>query len=272
MDDVLTVVISVVGSAVTSFLVAKYYGERWVEKRRNRMEHSVRLKDDFFRPWLSKIDEYCKIDALYSKKIGGMFASQPKEPDDLQFYNEARSHLDNYKHLINDWKNLKQTTLELNKELAVLFEEIRVLIKRTMDIPYYCWGYPGDEPDEYLCPNTFIRAVYEEVENRLKRGKKQFIGIGNVQPTIYGEKRIYHFKWWDRTLARSPDEELMKKAQYLLSQLFENEKYRERIKTFIAKQEETYDKELEKVKQGIREIIKSVELSNIIKGICRYCP
>ena len=45
MDDLLTVVISVAGSAVTSFLVAKYYGERWVEKRRSRMEHSIRLKD-----------------------------------------------------------------------------------------------------------------------------------------------------------------------------------------------------------------------------------
>jgi len=272
MDDLLTVVISVIGSAVTSFLVAKYYGERWVEKRRNRMEHSVRLKDDFFKSWLSQIDEYCKIDALYSNKIGGMVASQPKEPNDLQFYNEARSHLDNYEHLINDWKNLKQTTLELSKELAVLFEEIRVLIKRTMDIPYYCWGYSGDEPDEYLCPNTFIRAVYEEVENRLKTGKKQFIGIGNVQPTICGEKKIYYFKWWDSNLARSPDEELMKRAQHLLSQLFENERYKERIKTFIAKQKETYDKELEKVKQDLREIIKSVELGNIIKGNCRYCP
>ena len=45
MDNLITVVISVASSAVTSFLVAKYYGERWVEKRRRRMEHSIRLKD-----------------------------------------------------------------------------------------------------------------------------------------------------------------------------------------------------------------------------------
>ena len=66
MDDITTVIISLIGSAITSFLVAKYYGERWVEARRSRMEHSTRLKDGFFKPWLDKIGEhnteYCKID------------------------------------------------------------------------------------------------------------------------------------------------------------------------------------------------------------------
>jgi len=272
MDSLLTVVISLVGSAITSFLVAKYYGERWVEKRRSCREHSVRLKDDFLQKWLTAIHEYCRIDATYSKKTSQMVALEPREPSDLRFYDEAWSHLSNYGHLVNDWKNLKQITLELNRELAVLFEEIRILTKSTIDLPYYCqWDF-GDEPDEYLCPNTFVRAVYEEMENRLNKGKKQFIGIGNVSPTNYGEKRIYHFKWWDRTLARSPNEELMKRAQDLLSQLFENEKYKQEIRTFVAKQRETYDEQLEKVQQDIREIIKSVELGNIIKGNCRYCP
>lgn len=57
MNDILTVIISVIGSALTSFLVAKYYGERWVETRRSRIEHSTKLKDDFFKPWLERIGE-----------------------------------------------------------------------------------------------------------------------------------------------------------------------------------------------------------------------
>ena len=64
----------------------------------------------------------------------------------------------------------------------------------------------------------------------------------------------------------------MKKTQRLFSQLIEDEGYREKIKDFMTKQEETYDKELEKVKQDIRDIIKSIELGNIIKGKCKYCP
>jgi len=63
----------------------------------------------------------------------------------------------------------------------------------------------------------------------------------------------------------------MKKSQHLLSQLIEDEKYIERIKTFTLKREQTYDKEIEKVKQDIGEIITSVELGNILKGKCKYC-
>lgn len=276
MDNITTVIISVIGSAITSFLVAKYYGERWVETRRIRMEHSVRLKDDFFKPWLSKIgeynDEYCKIDALYSREIGKMVSLKPRDPDNLQFYEEARSHLKNYGQLLKDWEKLKQITLGLNEKLATLFEELRVLIKKDIDVPYWCPHYSGDEPDEYLCPNTFVRAVFEEVYWRLEKDKKQFIGSGNIQPTIYGDKKIYRYEWWDRCLARSPEEELMKKAQQLFIQLVENEKYTERIGAFVIKQKETYDIALEKVKQDMKDIIKSIEMGNIIKGKCQYCP
>lgn len=169
MDELSTVIISLIGSAVISVLVAKYYGERWVETRRSRMEHSVKLKDDFFKSWLSKIggysDEYhkiyCKIGTQYSKEIGKMVPLEPEEPDNLQFYDEAVSHMKNYEQLIKDWKNLKQITLKLNEELAILFEEIRILVKKEIDFPYWCPGYSGDEPDKYLCPNTFIGSIYE---------------------------------------------------------------------------------------------------------------
>lgn len=271
MDDLLTVIISLIGSAVTSFLVAKYYGERWVEVRRNRNDHSIRLKDDFLKPWLDKIEEFCKVDARYSTEIGEMVPLEPQEANDLKFYDEARSHLETYKHLIKDWNSLKQNTLELNKELAIFFEETRVLIKKKIDLPYYCRGYYGDEPDEYICPDTFIRAIFDEILYRIETGRKQFVGNGTIVPTIYGEKKIYHLRWSYIDLARSPDEELMKKTQQFLSKSIEDEGYRKRIKTFMAKKE-TYDKELEKVKQDISDIIKSIELGNIIKGKCRYCP
>jgi len=272
MNDLLTVIISLIGSGITSFLVAKYYGERWVEKRRNRMEHSVRLKDDFFKPWADKLEKCCKVDAQYSKEVDKMVPLTPEDPEDLQFYDEAINHLRDYEQVLRDWENLKQTSLKLSEELATFFEEIRVLIQRELNVQYYCAGYSGDEPNEYMCPNAFIRAVYEEVEYRLKTGRTQLIGNGTIQPAIYGEKKIYYLKWWDRYLARSADEKLMEKAQQLFSQFIEDERYRVKIKALMDKQKESYEKELEKVKLAIRDIIKSVELGNVIKGKCRYCP
>lgn len=83
---------------------------------------------------------------------------------------------------------------------------------------------------------------------------------------------MYHFKWWNKPdLARSHEQEHIEKAQQLFSQFIEDEIYKERIMAFLA-QKETYDKALEKVKQDIRDIIKSIELGNIIKGKCHYCP
>lgn len=60
MNDLTTVIISLIGSFVTSFLVARYYGERWVETRRSRKEHSEKLIEEFFKPWLEKVKDYCK--------------------------------------------------------------------------------------------------------------------------------------------------------------------------------------------------------------------
>jgi len=281
MDDMLTLIISVIGSALISFLVAKFYGERWVEIRRSRMEHSLKLKDGFFKPWLEKIgeynDEYCKIDARYSKEMGKMVSLKPREPDNLGFYSEAMNHSKNYEELLKDWENLKQTTLKLNEELAILFEEIRVLVMKEIDVPYWCplyvGDYSGDKPDEYLCPDSFIRSIYDEVYWRIKTGRKQYLGNGKITPTIMSEgKKIYFLGHGSGDFASSPNEELMKKAQQLFSRFIEDEKYRVRIKTFMDKQKDTYDKELEQVKQDIRDIIKSIELGNIIKGKCRYCP
>jgi hypothetical protein len=137
MDNLLTVIISLVGSVITSFVVAKYYGARWVETRRSKMEHSVKLNDSFFKPWLGKIgehnDEYCKIDAFYSREIGKVVPSKPR---DLQFHEEAMSHLKSYDQLFSDWDKLKKITLESNEELASLFEKIRILVKKEIDLPY----------------------------------------------------------------------------------------------------------------------------------------
>lgn len=186
MDNLLTTIISLAGSAAISFLVAKYFGERWVETRRIKREHSVKLVDSFFKPFLNKIgynDEYCKIDAFYSREMDKFVSSKPRDPKDLQFYVEAMSHLENYGNFLSDWNELKQVTLELNEELASIFEKNWLLAKKEIDLPYWCPGYSGDEPFDYLCPTAFIRSAFEEICYRFERNSKQFIGSGKIQPT-----------------------------------------------------------------------------------------
>jgi len=282
-ETIWTLLISLAGSFAISFFVAKYYGERWVETRRSRIEHSNVLKDHFFIPWLKKISdfekEYIKIDAKYSVEKGKMVPLKPKDPEDLEFFAEAMNHLKNYENLHRNWDYLKQETLKLNEELTILFEDIRVLASKEISIPYWCSSisrykldeYSGDKPDEYLCPNYFIRSIYDEIVTRIERDTKRFHGNGTVGSTTSGKKKLYYLNYSYYELAGSLNEELMQKAQRVLSRFIEDKNYQRRLRAFMNKKEETFDKKLEKVKEDIREIIKSIELGNIIKGKCSYC-
>lgn len=240
------------------------------------MIHSKKLKDNFFKTWLSAIgeydDKYCKIDAYYSKEFDKMVPFKPTEPNNLKLYDDAVSHLKNYKQLLEDWENLKRKTLKLNEKLAILFEEIRIIVKKEIYLPYWCQHPRSDEPDEYLCHDMFIRSIYEEVKNRLFGDREQFIGSGKIEPTISGDKKIYYFIWWNNRLAKSPNQEQMEKAQKLFSQFIEDERYEEKIKVLLAQKKEIYDESLKNVKKGIGKIIDSIESENIIKGKCPNCP
>lgn len=87
-------VLSVAVSAIVSFLAARFYSGRWVEMSRRLREHSVKLTDGVLKPWRSKADEYCKIDATYSSDAGKIVGIEPQDPNNLEFYDAARSHLE----------------------------------------------------------------------------------------------------------------------------------------------------------------------------------
>jgi hypothetical protein len=261
-------------------IIKKNDVESLIETRKIRMEHSTKLKDGFFKPWLETMEEYkdkcCEIGAKYSKVQGRMVSLKPKEPGNFEFYEQAMNHMKRSK-LAKDWNNLKHTTLDLNEELAIIFEEIRVLILKEIDLPYWCpryiGDYFGDKPDEYLCPDLFISSIYLEVRYRIAEGRKRIWGPGKMSPKNVGNgKMVYFLSYWDFEIASSPDEELMRKTQQLLSRLVEDKELTERIKSFVDKQKATYDKELEKVKLDTRDLINSIELGNVIKGKCRHCP
>lgn len=220
----------------------------------------------FFNLWLRGIgennNEYCKIGAKYSEELKKMVPLESKKLAALELYNKVMKRPKKYKQLCNDWKNLKDITLDLNKELADLFEEIRLIVKTNIDLHYWCPEPQSDEPlDGYLCPNTFIRAIYDEVEyKQLNPKRRQFYGNGEVKSMIrFNNKIEWFFKWGnDYPLAVSSDKELMDNAQSLFSQFIEDEKYKEIIKTLSDKQKKIYDPALEKVKADIKSIIESM--------------
>ena len=80
------------------------------------------------KPWLNKVEEYCKIEAMYSHNADKMMGVEPKNPTDLKFFEEVKSHLKSkYPNVLQAWDELKIVSSEYNKELATLLEEIRNL-------------------------------------------------------------------------------------------------------------------------------------------------
>ena len=129
------------------------------------MEHSNKLNDTFFKQWLSKIrkhDAECvPIDAVYSLETDKIVPIQPRDPDTTPFYAEAMSHLQQYPTLLKDWRALKDVTFELNTELAEFFNQLWDDIKTQIDLPYWCSGYFGEQPDEYFC-QVFTLDLYHD--------------------------------------------------------------------------------------------------------------
>ena len=131
---------------------------------RRRREHSIKLKNEVLRPWLSKVEEYCKIDAAYSYVAHKMVGVEPKDPTQLEFFDIAKSHFESkYPDVLKAWEELKRVTSEHNKELALLLEEIRALIIKEFKMPRHYWGVSrGEIPEERITPDRLAKISMEK--------------------------------------------------------------------------------------------------------------
>ena len=135
--------------AIISSLVTIFFGERRVETLRRRREHSIRLNDDVLKPWLSKLQDYCKVGATYDHKATRMVKIEPKDPTDLEFFNEVKNHLEsNYPTILKSWEELKDITLSHNGKIAIVLEEVRKSIVDNLGMPCYYWRQYGEGPPE----------------------------------------------------------------------------------------------------------------------------
>lgn len=175
---------AIIGAIISAFAVM-FYGERWVETSRRRREHSIKLKDEVLKPWLSKVGEYCKIDAAYSHDVHKMVDVEPKDPTDLEFFDVAKNHLDSkYPNILEAWEELKRVTSELNKELATILEEIRTLTIKEFELPCYYW-FPGAEMlEEHIKPDKIAQSIYKEIEWRAPRKRKWVGRAPRSEPVI----------------------------------------------------------------------------------------
>lgn len=264
-------ILGIVGGAMILYSISK--------RNYKKAKHSARLVDKFLNPWLNGItkdtNNYCKIGAYYSeefKKMIPLKSIEPKEQSNQRFYYEVMNNPKKYKSLIKDWKNLTKITLELNTELADLFEEIRISIEKEMilkeiSLPYWCSHPKSPEPHKYICINNFTRAIYEEIKYPFETEYLQNHGSGKITDRIFPSIQInvWDYKWDELYLAVSLEKKDVEEIQILFKRFIEHQKYKEIIKALLDKQKDTYDIALEKVEADIENIIESIQLDNTVE-------
>ena len=262
----------IIGSIISA-LATKYYGERWVERFRIRRVHSVKINDEVFKIWLDKVKDYINIGSTYSKKTGRMIANEPKDPTDLRFFDEAKSHIEaKYPNILKVWEELKLVTFKHNEKLALVLEELRTAIIREFKMHHYYWSIGAEEPEERIMPDKFAQQIYREIESRAQYNRKWFRGKPRVSPYIAHDEKFFQLEWGNQRVIRSQNEKKVKDAIPFINQLIDTSRFIEKQKNLAMEEKEIYTIRLEDFKTKVKEVIKSIELGNLLKGKCRFCP
>ena len=250
-----------------------------------RREHSIKIKDEALKPWLSKVGEYCKIGVVYSYDVHNIVGLEPKDPTDLEFFDVAKSHLETeYLDIMKAWEELKHVTSKHNNGLATFLEEIRTLTIKELKMPAYYSNMRGRSPEEYITLDRFVETIYAEmayrmrvhaqarVEHRVHRERKWMIGKPKIEPVIYGEEKFHELAWGSYRLVKNRDEKKVKKAKSLIDKILDTSRFRDEMKDLIEREDQIYKTKRKNFETKIKDVIKSIELGKILEGKCRFCP
>ena len=260
-------------ASIISVLATKYYGERWVERFRVRRDHSVKINDEVFTIWLDKAKDYANMGSSYSNKTDKMIENKPKDPIDLRFFDEAKSHLEaKYPNILKVWEELKLVTSRHNEKLAFVLEEIRIAIIGEFKMHCYYWSLGTEEPEERILPDKITQQIYREIESRAQNNRKWFRGKPLVTPYTSRDEKFFQLEWENSRVIRSRNEQKVIDSIPFINQIIETPKFIEKEKNLTKEKNEIYKIKLEDFETEIKDVIKSIELGNILQGKCRFCP
>jgi hypothetical protein len=245
------------------------------ELARRRQDHSIKIKDEALKPWLAKVEECCRLDAVYySEDMNKMIGAVPSDPIDLDFFDVAESHLETkYPGILEAWNELKLATLVHNQKLAALFEEIRNMTIEALKIPcFYSNLSRRKVPQEYITIDRFLEILFEEM--KLKTRSKGESGLGNpsTNPVSIGSEMFYELEWSGNRIIRAREKEKTERAILLIDQLLMTPRFKEEAENLIKSLDEIQKVKRTNFEKKVKEVIKSIELGKILEGNCQYCP
>jgi len=273
-DQIILSIITVIISMVASILTARLYGPRWAELAKARREHSKKLNDEVFKPWKEHWEKYCKVDITYSKSEGRLVGKEPTDPRDLQFFEEAASHLQSkYQYVLDSWEELKRATLGHNKELATFSEILQQFFADEMKMPL-CYSNDTDQPERYICPESIVRALYQEFSWAVTFSRKINLASIKIISCSRNGVNFYELKWDPhyQIFLSSKEKRDAEKCLSMIKSFMETPDLKGKMQTLIEKEKTVLSPKRTDFEEKIGGLIKSVELGNTIMGKCHLCP
>jgi len=261
--------INLVASAITSYLVARYLGSRWIYSRQQKREHSLAFVQDI-ESWAQRIAEYSWIGASY--KYGGQgesgirrsptgFEVLPGHDPNFKYFVQLKQHLQTgYPNIAKAWERMKQESTSTNQETASVLNTI------------------AEEANTVLRVNGVLLAehIYDEAVAQKKVDYKVELKAPEVSERTDYEEPGPRFRLIVR---RQGDEvlsgyESLEEARSMIPEVHSFiTKYAraDRLRSLLER-EEGLRKEQQLLKEHILEIAKSVQLGGVLKGNCKDCP
>jgi len=273
-DQLILSIITVIISLLGSMLIARLYGPRWAELAKARREHSKKLNDEVFKPWKKDWEKYCKVEITYSKSEGGLVGKEPTDPRDLQFFEEATSHLQSqYQYVLDSWEELKHATLAHNKELATLSQTLQQFFADEMKMPISYSSDP-DQPENYVCLESILRDIYQEISWAISFSRKINLASIKIIPCSRNGVNFYELEWNGHypRLLRSNEKKDAEKCLSLIKRFMETPDLKDKMQALVEKEKTIFLPKRTDFEEKIGGLIKSIELGNTILGECHLCP
>ena len=191
----------------------------------------------------------------------------------MDFFDVAKSHLESaYPDVFRTWNELKSLISEHNRKLAILLNVINDLTTISLHMPITYSRAPGKRPTQYIYIDSFVKSIYEEIKYRVYNEIDYFMEEPIDAIVRVGNKNFHELKWKSYRSIRSREAGKVKDAIGIIKATLEARKTSLYAKALLKMENEIRNNKLNAFQIEIKDVIKSVELGNILRGKCRFCP
>lgn len=265
---IVVTVVSIIVSAIVSYLVARHYGSRWVYERQALRDHAMALVGDI-QGWAHSIKGHTEIGLSYTeygpegqsgirRSPTGFNVLEASDPP-LRYVKQLREHFNTgYPDIYKSWGQLKSETTQYNNALAAV---LNALIPALIEIAKKSGALTIDGP-------ALAEYTYRESEAQMKTGY-----ILNIPPPSIVDKETYSSVTVgrDKEVAQFPSFQHAKAAVAKTSSLVERIAHSDDMRELLRQQDE-FVKRRQTMTEAIEGVERRIRLGNLLQGKCGDCP